>query len=867
MERAGSILDVLKVRYHTFRILLANNELALEILRSVDQALAAPGPSWDGLVEETEELLDVAYEIVDGLNRLTGDGYHALYERHHRLAGEIRAALSAVVAQPSYIQRCIFFDDLKTDYKPMVGGKAAALAFLKQAGFPVPDGFAVTARGCGEILLSNGLDAFIRQRMQRLGGGGAHPPAEFEAEAAAIRERIIGAELPKDLDKELRRAYERLTDGGGMAVSVRSSALVEDRPEHTFAGQFKSVLNVTSYDALATALKEVVASNFSARSTLYRIHAGLPLGKHDMAVLCQRMVQAGTAGVMFTIDPAAPDSGRMLISAIPGLGILAVSGEAPVDLYRPSRDKSSREAMDKWAHIAEKTHQAVSVAEGGVRREDIHGEERKAQLLSEEQAISLVRFGRMIESLIGRPQDIEWALSESGTFHILQSRDIRIAPKDRHVVEVSRGETLFKGGVCASPGRRVGRVKIVHSVHDLEEWKKGPRTPSIMALHHSMADAAGWLPEFEGVVVDLGNPADHLSCVAREYSRPMLTGTGKATKVLRDGQWIILDADKTLILQAPEEVWSGALGASSAPASIEEKPALRSDSPPTELARLRELIEPLNLTDAYGPTFSIQECRSLHDIIRFTHEMAVLAMFETGDAVLEEAEVLVHRLEGGTPMHFMIIDLGGGISPARKGFVIRLQDILSTPLLALWEGISTPGLRWSTPPPVPGISGLLSRSLLDSCSARPVGQQNYALITRDYLNLNARVEYHFAMVDAICGLNPRENYIRFRFKGGGTTAIQRERRAQFVSEVFAANSFFTDRRGDLITASLLEAEQEEIKEKLVMVGRLLGFSRLLDATMRDDSMPGKVAQAFIDGDYGLERLNGELGPVHNAGHA
>ena len=78
-------------------------------------------------------------------------------------------------------------------------------------------------------------------------------------------------------------------------------------------------------------------------------------------------------------------------------------------------------------------------------------------------------------------------------------------------------------------------------------------------------------------------------------------------------------------------------------------------------------------------------------------------------------------------------------------------------------------------------------------------ERNYAFITRDYLNLNARVHYNFAMVDAVCGMNPGENHIRFRFKGGGTTAVQRGRRALFITEVPEANNFFVDQRGDLVT--------------------------------------------------------------------
>jgi pyruvate,water dikinase len=862
-------LEDLKVRYHTFRILLANNEYSLDLMRTLDQSLRSGNPD---LPEVAEELLSVTYELVDGLNRLSDGRWQRLFEIHYSLADAIRKQLDAVRAVQSAAPVCVFLDDLPADLRGEVGGKAATLAFLRKAGFPVPDGFAVTSISCEGILAANGLDVFIRQRAHKLEAGYSRG-ADFEADAEEICLRILDAVLPESFEKELLGAWERLTGAKGAAdcwtsgfqprpgaaVAVRSSALVEDRMEHSFAGQFKTVLNVTSFDELKNALREVIASNYSPRSISYRLNAGLPLARPDMAVLCQQMVQAESAGILFSVDPAAPESGRMLISAVPGLGIPAVSGSAPADIYRPAREATDFGTMGDWAQIAQKTHRTEARVEGGIGERELSESERNSPVLTQHLLGSLVRLARRVESLIGKPQDIEWAISKEGRILIVQSRDIRLPLKSRQAAEAARGELVLRGGVCASPGRSVGRVKVVYSTGDFDLWRKSPeREPVILVLPQSMPDASGFIAGFKGVVVDLGNPADHLAVVAREYSLPMLTGTGKATRELKDGQWVILDADMAVIYKAPEEVWAVGPPAEFGAASGGAGP-VRGHRPPArpEAARLRQLIEPLNLTDAYGPTFSIQECRSLHDLIRYTHEMAVLAMFQTGDDIVESAEVLVRRLEGDVPLHFLIIDLGGGISPGSKTFKVRLEDILSVPMLALWRGVLTPGLRWGQPPPAAMVSGLLSRSMLDSGSARPIGQQNYALITRDYLNLNARVDYHFAMVDAVCGVNPRENHIRFRFKGGGTTAVQRERRALFITEVLEANNFFVDQRGDLVTAAILETQQAETEDRLVMLGRLLGFSRLLDAAMRDETVHRKVAQAFMDGDYGLTSVGSE----------
>ncbi len=407
---------------------------------------------------------------------------------------------------------------------------------------------------------------------------------------------------------------------------------------------------------------------------------------------------------------------------------------------------------------------------------------------------------------------------------------------------------LLAGGVETSPGRATGRAAIIRSRGDMEDLARGP---VILVLHQSMVDAVNILDRVGGVLVDLGNPADHLSCVAREYGLPMLTGLQRAAATIGDGQWITLESRGGLVIKASEEEIAAAEAAAAACRLVPKEQARAKVDEPHEITELRELIVRLNLTDAYGPTFSIAECRSLHDVVRYIHEKAVISMFNANDAALEDTSGVVVHLESEVPFMVSIIDLGGGLLPKRKHKRrVAVEEVVSPPFKALWRGVATPGLNWG---PVSGgdINGVMSNWLTDHRSARPVGMPNYLIVSRDYLNLNARMDFHFTMIDAVCGFDPYQNYVKFRFKGGGTTPERRQRRANCIARILEAHDFFTDARDDLVNGNLHGVPQEVIEEKLIVLGRLLGFTRLLDAVMADDETAGRIAEAFLAGNYGL----------------
>ncbi len=226
------------------------------------------------------------------------------------------------------------------------GGKAAGLAVLLQNGFPVPPGFVVTARACREFWREAGLEARLDQRLGELGGADDRRGAA----CAALRREILAAVLPdwlrRDLDAAVRDLGRTAGHGSPLALAVRSSAVTEDGPQHSFAGQLATVLNL-SPETLERGILEVLAGAVSEQAVLYRRQAGLPEAGLDMAVLVQVMVPATAAGVVFSLDPVRPDTGADAGLAVPGLGVLAVNGRPRwISTASPATDPA-----DAIAHV------------------------------------------------------------------------------------------------------------------------------------------------------------------------------------------------------------------------------------------------------------------------------------------------------------------------------------------------------------------------------------------------------------------------------------------------------------------------------------------------------------------------------------
>jgi pyruvate,water dikinase len=286
----------------------------------------------------------------------------------------------------------------------LVGGKAASLASLTAAGFPVPPGFTVTTAAYRRFVADNDLQTMIDEIA---GNVDASDPAALELAAASIRELFARAVIAPDIASAIREAYTRL-GGPAQAVAVRSSATAEDLPGLSFAGQQETFLDVRGETAVLDAVRQAWASLWSARAIGYRARMRVEQQQVAMAVVVQVMVPAESAGVLFTANPATGDRNELVINAAFGLGDALVSGTVTPDTYLVDRGTLETTGFTPGEPEAMSTPAA-------------HWDQA---ILTDAQVRALSDLALRIERHFGgTPQDIEWAMVD-GCLWILQSRPI-----------------------------------------------------------------------------------------------------------------------------------------------------------------------------------------------------------------------------------------------------------------------------------------------------------------------------------------------------------------------------------------------------------------------------------------------------------
>jgi pyruvate, water dikinase len=835
-------------KYTLFRNLLSHNYSALNKMADMEQMFYSGRPfSLASAMIEYQELYEAVLGSIYTLNRMSGDKYSGLAGIFQEIDTTISNEFNQGISFPTK-DFVLSFEDITPEMRSLAGAKAANLASIQNTlKLPVPSGFVITAYAFRIFLEETGLAKSVEQSLPNIQI--VDSTEEMKKRSAALQEMVMQATVPSSFAEKIIGAYgllEKKTHKD-IHIAMRSSAIGEDT-SLSFAGQYETVLNVTK-DTLIDAYKAVIASKYSVRALHYRMQYGLPESETPMAVIGLAIVDAAASGVVYTADLSATHPNAIQVSSVWGLGEQLVSGSASPDIFLI--DRETKEIIGK--SISRKDQKRVLMDSGGIQLADVPEDEKLLPSLGDENVLKLVRYALQIEGHFGSPQDIEWTLDTGGNLQILQSRPLHI-PKTEGYRDIADqvfpdNPVLLKGGKTASSGISTGSVFIMQNEEDLNRVPEN----SIVVAKTASPDYAGVMGRIRGIITDIGSVTSHMSSVAREFGVPAIVDAQIATVTLKQGEIVTMVADRSIIYKGIVKRLAERI-----------KPVrLMLKSPVyTKMGRILNSISPLNLTDPHHSSFAPEGCKTIHDIIRFTHEYAMKEMFGLADTIQNE-EIPV-KLTSNIPLNVYLIDLGGGLKEGLTTCNLITPDlIVSIPMKFIWKGLSHPGVDWSSAVHV-GIKDVMA--LIGSSATSEVEEQagnpSYCILAKDYCNFSIRFGYHLASIDVLCGEISDQNYLSIQFQGGAGSYYGRSLRIQFLDNVLKKLGFEVAVKGDLLEASLLRYDRQSMEEKLDHLGRLLGSSRLLDVALRSQEEVERFTGDFFKGDYDFLSVRQESG-LHN----
>ncbi len=818
-------------KYRWYRQFLVHNHEALQIISDLERTQQGNEPfTIQGVERDYHRLFEASKELVVALNELSGGRYEELVRACKDLHDQVVPLFDLPRPRPGK-ERVLALEDLEAHMVHIAGSKATNLAVAgKELGLPTPQGFVITAHAFWSFVEHNELFDAIDAM---LAVADSEDPSVLESGAEGVQKRIVESTVPPSLSEDILRAYEQLEaqTRKGVRLAVRSTAVGEDT-EASFAGQYTTVLNV-GREELLEAYKTVLASKYSPRAIRYRMRCGLEDRETPMCVAGITMVDARSSGVAYSRDPSLSGSSEMLVSAIWGQGEHLVSGDSSPDTFWVDR----RTLHITRKEIHEKTHRMVLLDDGGTFLQETPEKERSLPAVDEETVRRVAEYSLKLEEHFGSPQDVEWCVDPSGQLFVLQSRPLGLSTArggdqpDQPQREAFPGHPLLLSkGKGASRGTVSGRVIQAANLKDGVDPEGG-----ILVAKTASPDYAKLAGAIKGIVADLGSVASHLASVAREFGLPMIVEAGDATHTLEHGAVVTLVADTATVYEGRVK-------------ELEETPSLsgsRVQERPVHqrMSAVMSRISPLHLTDPEGADFTPENCRTFHDIIRFSHEKIVKEMFGLSRQASDGTQSL--KMKSNIPLAIYFIDLGGGL----KGDLTTCDDITpesitSLPMKTLWKGLSHPGVNWF------GTVGVSGKNLMALMTSGPPPQMaSYAVVSGEYMNLSIKFGYHFATIDTLWTDNPEENYISLQFGGGAGSYHGRSLRIHFLSEVLQRLGFMLQISGDVLDATLKGYDSTSMEEALDQLGRLLASSRLLDLGIPSQNTVDGMIEAFFSGDY------------------
>jgi pyruvate,water dikinase len=403
----------------------------------------------------------------------------------------------------------------------LVGGKAANLGEMTRSGFPVPRGVVLTSEAYFHFLESAGLKDRIDLALEKIDFDKNESLTEG---SALIRRAFLSAQIPSEIELEIKEAYQKLS-GQKIYVAVRSSSTGEDLLDATGAGARITILNAFGEDEVLRAVREVWASLFTPRSIFYIREKNKNFSRIGVAVVIQEMVESKVSGVSFSIEPVTNNKNIVVVEAVYGLGELVAQGQVTPDHFE--LDKKTLEVIYKEVGLQDKQ----LIRSGRVNKlAHVSPAYGASQKISDDAAREVGRLTKSLEQHYMKPQDVEWA-HDGKKLYVVQTRPVTTSTR---AVDKPRRPNLpiVLTGAPGSPGIVSGKVVVIGSPKELDQVRSG----DILVSEVISPDYIPAMKRAAAIVTDKGGRTAHAAIISRELGVPAVVGTGSATKTLTPGK-------------------------------------------------------------------------------------------------------------------------------------------------------------------------------------------------------------------------------------------------------------------------------------------------------------------------------------------
>ena len=316
-----------------------------------------------------------------------------------------------------------WFSECSYSNKDLVGGKNSSLGELynlsKKLDFNISDGFAISTKFYSSFITQNNIKQKIEDEIKNV------DVDNFEI-LNKTSENIINlfktSKYSDEQVKIVKSFYQKLCqkyDTKDLSVAVRSSAVAEDMPNASFAGQQDTFLNVRGIDNLLDKIKDCFASLFTSRAISYRKTHNIGIDQLLMSVGIQKMVHSdiGSSGVAFSLDPESGYDKAIVINSVFGIGELLVSGKVKPDEFILDKRALSEKERDPIIKVQNgNKNTKIVYGDNGIIEIDTDQFERENLSLKNTDVVKLgetvikleEEYKKIFNSDIGI--DIEWAL-------------------------------------------------------------------------------------------------------------------------------------------------------------------------------------------------------------------------------------------------------------------------------------------------------------------------------------------------------------------------------------------------------------------------------------------------------------------------